>query len=147
MIGGAPGNLARYMKEQAIDKRLPLVADQDGALINVAILVHDANEGGVTFLTPVSAALTYRLAEEILDYNEEFARAAADMELPHAAHACICVLHHYFASQSGPADSPPPCITAPMTFGQIAYTILNQTLTCLTIGRSDDVFEDLPTNG
>ena len=147
MIGGASGNLARYMEEHGIDKRLPLVADQDGALINAAILVHDASEGAVTFLTPVSASLTYRFAEEIPDYSAEFARIAADMELPHAAHACICVLHHYFASQSGPAFSPAPRITGPVTFGQIAYTILNQTLICLTIGRSEDLFEDLPADG
>ncbi len=144
MIGGTSENLARYIQNHAIDKRLPLVADQDGALINMAILAHDTNAGCVTFLTPVSASLTYRFAEEILDYSEEFARAAADVELPHAAHACVCVLHYYFASQTGTANSHQPSITLPMTFGQIAYTILNQTLTCLTIAHSEDFFDDLP---
>jgi len=153
LIGGTRTNLARYMAAQKIDRRLPLVADHEGALLNVAILTKDVSKGSVTFLAPVSTALTYRFAELIVDYEAEFVQAAAEIELAKAAHACICVLHYYFAGLAGAMDMrevsllklPGTDITAPVTFGQIAYTILNQTFTCLTISLSEDIFEDLPS--
>jgi hypothetical protein len=150
LIGGVRGNLARYMVEQGIDRRLPLVADHEGALLNISILL--ADDERVVFLAPVSSALTYRFAEEVLDYAAEFARAAAEIELDQTAHACICALHYYHARLSYDCDdaAPQPCelpvqapdMIAPVTFGQIAYTVLNQTLTCLTIGRSEEGLED-----
>jgi hypothetical protein len=148
LIDGVRSNLAQYIAEHGIDRRLPLVADHEGALLNVAIVLADPATGRVMFLSPVSPALTYRFAEEILDYKAEFARAAAEIDLDQAAHACICALHYYYAgltqlpkikgAQTGPA------ITAPVTFGQIAYTVLNQTLACLTIGCNEDGLEDFP---
>ena len=148
LIGGTRGNLGRYMAEQDIDRRLPLVADHEGALLNVSILRADAER--VMFLAPVSSALTYRFAEEVLDYAAEFARATAEIEPGQAAHTCICALHYYYAGLSYDGDGHPPRprvgpgpdIIAPVTFGQIAYTVLNQTLTCLSIGRSDEGLED-----
>jgi hypothetical protein len=149
LIGGERRNLARYMAERGIDRRLPLIADHEGALLNVAILMADAPSGRMMFLSPVSTALTYRFAEEVLDYAAEFTRTAADIEPDKAAHACICALHYHYAgliSRPGGGaamtEIAGPDITAPVTFGQIAYTVLNQTLTCLTIGRHEDGLED-----
>ncbi len=151
LIGGVRGNLVRYMVEQGIDLRLPLVADHEGALLNVAIL--RPRDGGAVFLTPVSPALTYRFAEEVLDYAAEFTRTVAEIELDQAVHACICALHYHYAgltygvdqhaAQRNALPMPGPDIIAPVTFGQIAYTVLNQTLTCLTIGRNEEGLEDL----
>lgn len=148
LIGGERGNLARYIEEKDIDRRLPLVADHEGALLNVAILQAEAADGRMTFLAPVSPALTYRFAEEVLDYEAEFTRAAEDIALDQAAHACICVLHYHHTGLAQPfqaADEPRrgPDITGPVTFGQIAYTVLNQTLTCLAISRYEDGLEGL----
>jgi hypothetical protein len=148
LIGGERSNLAQYIAERGIDRRLPLIADHEGALLNVAILMADAQSGRMMFLSPVSPALTYRFAEDVLDYAAEFARAAAEIALDKAAHACICALHYHYAGlmllkeDASPLPFCGPDITAPVTFGQIAYTVLNQTLTCLTIGRHDDGLED-----
>jgi len=149
-IGGVRCNLARYIAARGIDRRLPLVADHEGALLNVAILLADPESGQVVFLSPVSPALTYRFAEEVLDYTEEFNRTAGEIDLTQAAHSCICVLHFYHAGlrvQRGlprSADMPlvGPGIIAPATFGQIAYTVLNQTLTCLLIGHNCEVIDE-----
>lgn len=140
LIGGMRGNLARYMAEHNIDPRLPLVADHEGALLNVSILSADAESGRVVFLSPVSPALSYRFAEEITDYEAEFARAAAETELERAAHACICALHFRHAGSCAEIfrQRRGPDVIAPVTFGQIAYTVLNQTLACLTIGQSEE---------
>lgn len=147
-IGGERGNLARFIAETGVDRRLPLVADHEGALLNVAILHATAEDGRVVFLAPVSPALTYRFAEEVQDYEAEFTRAAEEIALEQAAHACICVLHYHHTGLAKPVQPQDesgrgPDITGPVTFGQIAYTVLNQTLTCLTIGRYDDGLEEL----
>lgn len=144
LIGGVSGNLARYMEAQNIDRRLPLVADHEGALLNVAILKADAQTGRMVFLSPVSPSLTYRFAEEVLDYEAEFTRTAAEIEIGESAHACICALHYQYAGLAKALNTKPggTNITAPVTFGQIAYTVLNQTLTCLTIGSSEEGLED-----
>ena len=155
LIGGTRQNLAHYMAAQNLDRRLPLVADHEGALLNLSILRRDARAGCVSFLAPVSTSLTYRFAESVTDYPAEFLHATADIDLHQAAHSCICMLHYFFAgldNAPGPRDTkklrlPGPPIVAPVTFGQIAYTILNQTLTSLTIGLGEDVFEDLPDAG
>ncbi len=146
LIGGTRGNLVQYIAEKGIDRRLPLVADHEGALLNVSILRAEGER--LIFLSPVSPALTYRFAEEVLDYPAEFTGAVAEIELDQAAHSCICVVHFHYAGlsyghdgaavQPNLAPVPWPDITAPVTFGQIAYTVLNQTLTCLTIGRNNE---------
>lgn len=141
LIGGKPQNLADYMVTAGIDKRLPLVADHEGALLNVSIASADATSRRVIFLAPVSPVLTYRFAEDVLDYEAEFVRAAAELELEQAAHSCICALHFRYAGLNG-AHYTGPAINAPVTFGQIAYTVLNQTLTCLTIGRAEYGLEE-----
>lgn len=147
LIGGVPRNLARYIAEQGIDPRLPLVADHEGALVNASLLMADAPSGRVMFLSPVSPALTYRFAGEVADYKAQFARAAAEIEPERAAHACVCTLHYHYAGFIERHDRPhAPArgifpgldITAPMTFGQIAYTVLTQTLTCLMIGQYEE---------
>ena len=142
MIGGVPDNLARYRAARGIDPRLPLVADHEGALLNVAIVSADTVSGEMLFLSPVSTSLTYRFAAEVLDYEAEFTRATAEVEAAQAAHTCICALHYEYA---GLARAPEAAhdITAPVTFGQIAYTVLNQTLACLIIGRNEDESQEM----
>jgi hypothetical protein len=145
LIGGVRRNLARYMAEAEIDQRLPLVADHEGALLNVAILQSEPQSGRVTLLGPVSPALTYRFAAEVPEYEAAFSHAAAEIVLEQAAHACICVLHYHYAGLTQPDGGAGPAlgITAPVTFGQIAYTVLNQTLSCLTISQVEDGMEEM----
>lgn len=136
LIDGQENNLARYMAENNVDPRLPLIADHDGALLNVSILSANPKSGEVSFLTPVYPTLSYRFAEDLLDYSAEFTHAAAELELTDAVLSAVCVLNFAYAGLGEPRGLP---FTAPATFGQIAYTVLNQTLTCLTIGRNEDV--------
>lgn len=131
LIDGQPQNLACYILEQNIDPRLPLVADYEGALINVSIFKTDPQSGAVTFFSPVCPNLTYRFAAAVLDYQEEFAHAVAELGLAReAVISSICVLNVLHA---GLTEEQRLHLIAPVTFGEIAYMVLNQTLTYLTI--------------
>jgi hypothetical protein len=139
LIGGQPRNLADYMAAESIDPRLPLIADRDGALLNISILKDDPQDGTVTLLSPVCPSLDYRFADSVLDYREEFIRAANTLgPAAQMTVSSICVLNALHAGLHKGHGLP---ITAPVTFGQIAYTVLNQTLTCLAVNRLEDLDE------
>ena len=134
-IGGKPDNLARYIEAETIDRRLPLVTDHDGALINISIIASDAQTGRATFLAPVNPALTYRFAGGILDYPREFSHALDELHLGSAALSCICAQNYEHAELRQSTGLP---FQGPVTFGQIAYGVLNQTLACLTISNHEE---------
>jgi hypothetical protein len=133
LIGGKPVNLARYLTEHGVDARLPLVADYNGAMINVCVQQVDAEAGTVDFLSSVFPGIDYRIAEPVGDYVESF-NARLDFNGHTPAVAYNCVLNYVYAGLEG--RSTPP-ITGPMTFGEIAYVLLNQTLVYLTITSGD----------
>lgn len=135
LIGGKPDNLARYMEAKKIDRRLPLVADHEGALINISIITSDPQTGCSTFLAPVNPALSYRFAVEVLDYQNEFSRLLSELGPVGGALSCICVQNYEHAGLRETTGLP---FQGPVTFGQIAYSVLNQTLACLTISQSAD---------
>ncbi len=133
LIDGHPHNLARYMEAQNIDPSLPLIADQEGALLNVSILKNDPLDGTVSVFAPVNPSLTYRFAEAVLDYQEEFIHAAAELgPVEEMVFFSVGVLNLQYAAL---AEKHGLSLSAPVSFGEIAYTVLNQTLTCLSINQ------------
>ena len=132
LINGVPANLAKYLGEQAIDTRLPLVADYSGALINVsikAVVDNPSGEPHVDFYAPVFPGLAYKLAAPPGDYV-----SALQDALPHDAtrltFSCNCLLNYLYCDLKGKRTAG---VTGPMTFGEIAYQLLNQTLVYLRI--------------
>jgi hypothetical protein len=130
-INGKPANLARYLTERAIDTRLPLVADYNGAMINVSIQKVDAAAGTVDFYAPVFSGTDYHIAGPVDDYVAGFA-AQVHSDSPAPAFACNCILNYVYAELENRTTAP---LTGPMTFGEIAYMLLNQTAVYLTISR------------
>ncbi len=128
-IDGQPGNLADYLLANGIDSRLPLVADYSGAMINVSIKHIDPAAKHVDFYAPVFPGLEYRVAAPVTDYVEEFL-AALPKTGQEISFSCNCILNflnsHLEGKQTGD-------VTGPMTFGEIAYQLLNQTLVYLSI--------------
>jgi hypothetical protein len=133
LINGVPANFADYLGACAADIRLPLVADYSGALVNVSIkgIVDDEkdSEKRVDFYAPVFPRLNYRLAAPLGDYVSAFQGA-----LPHGeariAFSCNCILNYLHCELEGKRME---SVTGPMTFGEIAYQLLNQTLVYLRI--------------
>jgi hypothetical protein len=128
-VNGEPRNLAQYVTESGIDTRLPLVADYAGIDVNTSFQGVDAAKGIVTFYAPVFHGIEYRLAEPVDDYAARFAAAVAGAGVE-AAFACSCILNYVYGGLEGRKIGH---LTGPMTFGEIAYQLLNQTAVYLSI--------------
>jgi len=131
VVNGVTRNFHDFLVESKIDVRLPLMAETFGALINVSIQSLDAEKGTVRLYAPVFEGVAYRPARPLSNYPERFAVA-----IPHVASepvfSCNCVLNYLYGQLEGHHTGR---ITGPMTFGEIAYQLLNQTLVYVTLSR------------
>jgi len=127
-MDGVETRLSDYIVENGIDIQLPLVADMCGAMINTSVESVDAEAGRVRFYAPVFPGIDYRFAAPIGDYAAEFARRVPDCD--NICFACNCVLNYFYGELEGKRLGG---LTMPMTFGEIAYQLLNQTMVYLTI--------------
>jgi hypothetical protein len=129
-VQGKKVNLAAYLQEKGVDTRLPLVANYAGALINVSFQNVDVEAGKVDFYAPVFPGVEYRLAITQGNYAETFhaiaGKAGAD------ALSCNCILNYLYGELEGKTTGG---YTGPVTFGEIAYVLLNQTLVRLEIAN------------
>lgn len=128
-VDGVPRNFADYLHEIGHDNRLPLVADYFGAMVNVSIQAVPDNGGAVALYAPVFDGLEYKLAAPVGDYVTEFSsRIPSGSTSP--AFSCNCILNFLYSDLEGKKTGD---ITGPITFGEVAYQLLNQTLVYLTI--------------
>jgi hypothetical protein len=124
-VNGVDTDFAAYLEAREADVRLPLVADYGGASVNVSIKGVDPAAGRVDFYAPVFDDVEYRLA------------APADFSLARGAEvdhpplwSCNCILNYLYCGLEGRTTG---ALTGPMTFGEIAYLLLNQTQVYLSI--------------
>ena len=125
-VNGAKTNFATYLAEKGIDTQLPLVADYSGAMINVSI--QTVANGKVDLYAPVFDDVEYRFAEPVTDYVKAFNAALPHGIQPHFT--CNCILNFLYSNLEGQKTG---ALTGPITFGEIAYQLLNQTLVYLEI--------------
>jgi uncharacterized protein DUF6976 len=128
LINDEPANLADYIQRTGADLRLPLVADYSGAMINVSLKGVDASARRVEFYAPVFEDMEYRFAAP----PGELPTIAPD-EGGEASFSCNCILNYLYGSLEGKRTGR---YTGPMTFGEIAYLLLNQTLVHLSVARA-----------
>jgi Family of unknown function (DUF6976) len=132
-VDGKRQNFAEYIKKTSLDTKLPLVADYCGTPINVSYQAVDEANGQVFFYAPVFAGVPYRHGAPVGDYVTEFtSHLPKDLD-QRVAFSCNCILNFLFAGLEGKKTGSVAC---PITFGEIAYQLLNQTLAYVTI---DDV--------
>jgi hypothetical protein len=129
LVNGRAVNFADYLAGIGHDPRFPLVADYSGAMVNVSIKGVDAAAKRVDFYAPVFDDVEYRLADPVGDYEDAFTRALPAGERG-VAFACNCILNYLYSELEGKRLEAMP---GPMTFGEIAYQLLNQTLVYLTV--------------
>jgi hypothetical protein len=129
-VNGKAGLFADYLKTAGVDTRLPLVADYAGAMVNVSIKNAETEKGEVEFYAPVVPGIEYRVAAPVHDYarifDDEFTRLAPQ----NIVFSCNCVLNYIYSGLEGKTSGG---FSGPITFGEIAYQLLNQTLAYLTI--------------
>lgn len=125
-VNGRDVDFADYVRSRGIDQRLPLVANYSGAKINVSF--RKVEQGSVSFFAPVFPHVKYQLARPIQDYKRVFQEKLRDVS-PDSKFACNCILNYLYANLEGQKCGP----IAPMTFGEIAYILLNQTMVFLFV--------------
>ncbi|SOB89613.1 hypothetical protein SAMN05877809_10140 [Rhodobacter sp. JA431] len=128
MVNGEQVKLADYITDNKIDTRLPLVANYSGALVNVSIQSVDTETGEVKFYAPVVAGVEYRMANALGSYSQAFAQGAGDGGT--GQYSCNCILNYLYGELEGQRTGG---FTGPVTFGEIAYILLNQTLVRMDI--------------
>lgn len=127
-IAGERRNFASYVREVRLDTRLPLVADYYGASVNVSFQRVEQHE--VRFFAPVFAGVRYHHARPVPDYVSSFAAALPVGLGERVAFSCNCVLNYVQLALEGKKTGD---IVGPMTFGEIAYQLLNQTMVYCTV--------------
>jgi len=131
VINGIKTNFADYVEAKKIDTRLPLVANYSGAMINISVQSVDAAAKKVNFYAPVFKGVEYRHAAPVGDYIKEFTGRLPDRGAETIFFSCNCILNYLYSELEGKKTGN---ITGPITFGEVAYQLLNQTLVYLTIG-------------
>lgn len=128
-IDGKPVRFAHYVRERGLDLTLPLVADYHGAQINVSFKEVDEREDRVTFFAPVFPGVEYRQAAPVPDYAATFGALASSQEIQ-PLFTCNCILNYLHGKLEGKRIG---TMAGPVTFGEIGYQLLNQTLVYLRV--------------
>ncbi|HEY1255303.1 MAG TPA: hypothetical protein VGF01_11015 [Terracidiphilus sp.] len=124
LINGKPVNLADYIAERKIRTEFPLVGDYCGCPVNVSIQNVDPVTHCVDLFAPVFPGVDYRFAAPVDDYANAFDKViGVDAEVPEFA--CNCILNFLYGKLEGKKTGN---MTGPITFGEIAHQLLNQTL-------------------
>jgi hypothetical protein len=130
VVNGETVNFAAYILGNNIDTRLPLVADMYGARINTSFQNVDETEKVVNLYAPVFRDVEYKIAKPVSDYVTEFNQLVPKDIGDSVFFSCNCILNYLYAELEGKKTAG---ITGPMTFGEVAYQLLNQTMAYIMI--------------
>lgn len=125
-VNGLRTPIAAYLKEKGLDQgKEPLIGDYSGSRINVALQKIDETSGEATFYAPLFPGVDYRFAAPLPDYSAAFAQALAGKNGDGVFWSCNCVLNFLFGDLAGKTIGG---VAGPITFGEIAFQLLNQTM-------------------
>lgn len=122
IVNGQTVDFVQYCKEKAIDPKVPLVSNYFGAHINTSFQSLDGD--AVRFYAPVFKGQKYCQAVNIEDYASTF-ESSIDLDGETLFFSCNCILNYLYGELEGKTVK---SIKGPVTFGEIAYQLLNQTL-------------------
>jgi len=131
MVNGVKENFADYITKNKLDTKLPLVADYYGALVNISFQSVEPG-GDVKFYAPVFSGIRYKHAKEISNYSTLFDAQLHKNKLSgdNVVFSCNCILNYLYSGLEGHKTDP---FVGPITFGEVAYQLLNQTLVYLEV--------------
>lgn len=131
LVNGERCKLSDYLKQHgADDGKLPLVGDFSGAHLNVSVQSVDAKTGRTALYAPVFPGVDYHLAKPVQNYGASFRERLAGFRGEGAAFSCNCILNFVFGGLEGQSIGG---AQGPVTFGEIGYQLLNQTMVVLRI--------------
>jgi len=124
LVNGEKRSFVDYVKARGLDGgQLPLVGDYGGARINASIRAVEADK--VQLYAPVFPGIDYAFAGAVPDYVGAFGESFAAHPHDGAIWSCNCILNFLFGELEGKDIG--GC-AGPVTFGEIAYSLVNQTL-------------------
>ncbi len=127
-IDGREVVLADYLAEHNINTNLPLIGDYSGAGVNVSI--KQIADGVVNLYAPVFQGIRYHFAAEISDYAGEFKTRLEQFNGHRYTFSCNCILNFLYGGLEGKTID---TFFGPITFGEVAYQLVNQTLVYVEI--------------
>jgi hypothetical protein len=130
LVNGKPENFADYMLRNEVNVKLPLVADIYGIKVNVSFQAIDEAKKVVQLYAPVFPDVTYKLAKPFDSYVRQFMTRLPVSYDKHIAFSCNCILNYLYSKLEGKQTG---AITGPITFGEVAFQLLNQTMVYLQI--------------
>lgn len=90
----------------------------------------DEAGGEVRFYAPVFSHVQYRHARPITDYVSQFVSKIPQNLDGRVAFSCNCILNFLYSNLEGKRTGNVAC---PITFGEVACQLLNQTLAYVTV--------------
>jgi len=123
LVDGREVVLADYLSQNGIDTKLPLIGSYFGAGINVSF--KQIVNGKVHTYAPVFKNIKYQFANKIGDYAKEFEEQLKSFKNAKAVFSCNCILNFLYGELEGKQVQH---FYGPITFGEIAYQLVNQTL-------------------
>jgi hypothetical protein len=123
LVNGKETNLADFLKENGTDTKLPLVGNYSGNGVNISFKAIE--DGVVHFYAPVFTGIEYRMAKRITDYEAVFNSRLKGHSDEKSVFSCNCILNFLYGGLEGKNLDQ---FAGPITFGEIAYQLVNQTL-------------------
>ena len=87
-------------------------------------------EKRVIMWCPIFKGVNYKLSQPVTDYAAEFLKKIPAGVSDSVLFSCNCILNYLYGELEGKKTAD---IRGPMTLGEIAYQLLNQTLVYLSI--------------
>ncbi|MDR0992660.1 MAG: hypothetical protein LBL87_07180 [Ruminococcus sp.] len=128
VVDGVTVSFSEYISQNSIDTALPLVGDYSGVGVNVSI--KSIENGIVNLYAPVFADIDYRFAVAIPDYEAAFTAKIDEIKSKDCIYACNCILNFLYGNLEGKKLGG---FYGAITFGEIAWQLLNQTLVYVTV--------------
>lgn len=128
MVDGKEAMFADYIDQTVMNTQLPIIGNYSGAGINISI--KSVEDGVVRFYAPVFKGIEYRAAKSIDNYAEAFKARIREMRDAETEFSCNCILNFIYGGLEGEDLG---AFYGPVTFGEIAYQLVNQTLVYLRI--------------
>ena len=128
LVDGKKVVFADYIAQKNIDTKLPLIGDYSGQGINISF--KSIEDGVVNFYAPVFPGIEYRMAQPITNYEKEFNTHLEKFKDVQAVFSCNCILNFLYGELEGKSIK---SFYGPITFGEVAYQLVNQTLVYLTV--------------
>lgn len=128
LIDGQEVALADYLSRHGVDTRLPIIGDYAGVGINISF--KEVKDGTVYFYAPVFRGIQYHFAAGVPDYAGQFHEQLKEFKDQEAVFSCNCILNFLYGEFENKQIE---TFFGPVTFGEIAYQLVNQTLVYVTV--------------